>query len=71
MMTPLEIYHKDISERGFETDEAQLKAVRALDRLFHDLLQFSANSRPSKTGWRRWFQSPKNRQKSVPKGIQV
>ena len=37
MMTPLEIYHKDISERGFETDEAQLKAVRALDRLFHDL----------------------------------
>ena len=69
MMTPLEIYHKDISERGFETDEAQLKAVRALDRLFHDLLQFSANSRPSKTGWLRWFQSPKNRQRSVPKGI--
>lgn len=56
-MTPLEIYQKDIKEHGFQQDEAQLHAVKALDNLYHQFIQYVQTPRveaPTK-GWKSWF----------------
>ncbi|WP_282176887.1 cell division protein ZapE [Vibrio nereis] len=56
-MTPLEIYQKDIKEHGFQQDEAQLHAVKALDNLYHQFIQYVQTPRveASTKGWKSWF----------------
>ncbi|NVD07425.1 cell division protein ZapE [Vibrio sp. JPW-9-11-11] len=67
-MTPLEIYQKDIKEHGFQKDAAQLQAVSALDRLYHELIDYMATPVEKTSGWRKWF-GKNEPQVPVPKGI--
>ncbi|WP_341659175.1 cell division protein ZapE [Vibrio sp.] len=67
-MTPLDIYTQDIKKHGFQQDEAQLKAVQSLDKLFHDFVRYVDSSVVKETGWKRWF-SKANPQPVVPKGL--
>ncbi|GLT18513.1 cell division protein ZapE [Vibrio zhanjiangensis] len=67
-MTPLDIYNRDIKEHGFQHDEAQLKAVEALDNLYHEFVQYVNSPTEAVTGWRRWF-SKKASQATAPKGL--
>ncbi len=68
VMTPLDIYTQDIKKHGFQQDEAQLKAVQSLDKLFHDFVRYVDSSVVKETGWKRWF-SKANPQPVVPKGL--
>lgn len=67
-MTPLEIYQKDIKEHGFQKDAAQLQAVSALDKLFHEFIDYMATPVEKPSGWRKWF-SKETPPPQVPKGI--
>ncbi len=67
-MTPLEIYIKDIKQHGFQQDEAQLEAVQALDKLYHELVQYLNTPVATISGWRRFF-SKKTSQAATPKGL--
>ncbi|NOH71419.1 cell division protein ZapE [Vibrio pectenicida] len=67
-MTPLEIYIKDIKQHGFQQDEAQLEAVQALDKLYHELVQYLNTPVATISGWRRFF-SKKTSQVATPKGL--
>ncbi|UPQ88454.1 cell division protein ZapE [Vibrio sinaloensis] len=67
-MTPLEIYQKDIKEHGFQKDAAQLQAVSALDKLFHEFVDYMATPVEKPSGWRKWF-SKETPPPQVPKGI--
>ncbi|MDE2346719.1 MAG: AFG1 family ATPase, partial [Gammaproteobacteria bacterium] len=50
LQTPRQRYEADLAMPGFARDAAQLKAVAALDLLFHSLLK-----RAPLPGWRRWL----------------
>lgn len=67
-MTPLEIYQKDIKEHGFQKDAAQLQAVSALDKLFHEFIDYMSTPVEKPSGWRKWF-SKEAPPPQVPKGI--
>ncbi|MBU2896289.1 cell division protein ZapE [Vibrio hepatarius] len=67
-MTPLEIYIKDIKQHGFQQDEAQFEAVRALDALYHEFVHYLNTPAETISGWRRWF-SKKTSQVAIPKGV--
>ena len=54
-MTPLDTYTRDIEQHGFQQDDAQLKAVQSLDKLYHDFIEYVSNPVVKKTGWKRWF----------------
>jgi len=47
-MTPLERYQADLLSHGYDADAAQLAAVEALDRVYHDLLKAPD---PEPEGW--------------------
>ena len=49
-MTPLERYQVDLLSLGYDADPAQEAAVRALDRVYHDLLAAPA-SEDETTSW--------------------
>lgn len=67
-MTPLEIYQKDVKEHGFQKDAAQLQAVSALDKLFHEFIDYMSTPVEKPSGWRKWF-SKEAPPPQVPKGI--
>ncbi|MEL7291596.1 MAG: cell division protein ZapE [Pseudomonadota bacterium] len=67
-MTPLEIYQKDIKEHGFQKDAAQLQAVSALDKLFHEFIDYMSTPVEKPSGWRKWL-SKEAPPPQVPKGI--
>ncbi|NOJ23091.1 cell division protein ZapE [Vibrio coralliilyticus] len=67
-MTPLEIYTKDVKEHGFQQDEAQLQAVKALDNLYHEFIQYINTSVEPVTGWKSWF-GKKASLPAAPKGL--
>lgn len=68
-MTPLEIYQKDIKEHGFQKDAAQLQAVSALDRLYHEFIDYMATPVEKKTRWRNWFNRREPQPHNTPKGL--
>ncbi len=49
-MTPLERYQVDLQSLGYDTDPAQEATVRALDRVYHDLLASPVNEVETE-GW--------------------
>ncbi|MYM59537.1 cell division protein ZapE [Vibrio sp. OCN044] len=67
-MTPLDTYTRDIKQHGFHQDDAQLKAVQSLDKLYHDFIEYVSNPVVKKTGWKRWF-SKTQAQPVAPKGL--
>ena len=68
VMTPLDTYTRDIKQHGFQQDDAQLKAVQSLDKLYHDFIEYVSNPVVKKTGWKRWF-SKTQAQPVAPKGL--
>lgn len=52
-MTPLKRYQKDIAEHGFQRDEAQYQAVVALDKLYHDIVEFQSAPIPQLSKWQK------------------
>lgn len=52
-MTPLKRYQKDIAEHGFQRDEAQHQAVVALDKLYHDIVEFQSAPIPQLSKWQK------------------
>lgn len=52
-MSPLEKYEHDLAHNGFQKDAAQYNAVRALDRLFHQYLDYCAQPQPQQTRWQK------------------
>ncbi len=52
-MTPLERYQNDIAENGFQRDEAQHKAVAALDKLYHAIVAFQSAPAPELSKWQK------------------
>ncbi|WP_114785082.1 cell division protein ZapE [Vibrio tetraodonis] len=67
-MTPLDTYTRDIKQHGFQQDDAQLKAVQSLDKLYHDFIEYVSNPVVKKTRWKRWF-SKTQAQHAAPKGL--
>jgi cell division protein ZapE len=67
-MTPLNNYQKDIKDHGFQQDAAQLKAVTALDTLYHEFIQYVNMPVEKMTGWKSWF-GKKPEQPIAPKGL--
>lgn len=68
-MTPLEIYQNDIQKNGFQSDPAQLQAVTALDRLYHQFIDYQAQPQPQVTGWKAWFGKRAAALVTAPKGL--
>ncbi|MEH0742192.1 cell division protein ZapE [Vibrio cholerae] len=68
-MTPLEIYQNDIQKNGFQSDPAQLQAVTALDRLYHQFIDYQAHPQPQVTGWKAWFGKRAAAPVTAPKGL--
>ncbi|CAM2944546.1 cell division protein ZapE [Vibrio mytili] len=52
-MTPLKRYQQDIAQHGFQRDEAQYKAVVALDKLYHAIIDFQSTPVPSLSKWQK------------------
>ncbi|MGD8115957.1 MULTISPECIES: cell division protein ZapE [unclassified Vibrio] len=68
-MTPLEIYNKDIKEHGFQKDAAQLQAVTALDKLYHEFIEYLETPIEKPSGWKTWFSSKQPKLPESPKGL--
>lgn len=68
-MTPLEIYNNDIKQHGFQKDAAQLQAVTALDKLYHQFNAYLQTPVEKPTGWRSWFAKKDASGPSAPKGL--
>lgn len=68
-MTPLEIYNNDIKEHGFQKDAAQLQAVSALDKLYHEFLEYLNTPVEKPSGWRSWFSKKSPDLPQAPKGL--
>ncbi len=67
-MTPLKRYQKDIAEHGFQRDEAQQQAVVALDKLYHDIVEFQSAPIPQLSKWQK-LMSKKVEMPQPPKGL--
>lgn len=68
-MTPLEIYNKDIKEHGFQKDTAQLQAVTALDKLYHEFIEYLETPVDKPSGWKTWFSNKQPKLPESPKGL--
>lgn len=68
-MTPLEIYNKDIKQHGFQKDEAQFQAVTALDKLYHQLIDYLNTPVVKPSGWKAWFGKKDPVLPQAPKGL--
>jgi len=68
-MTPLEIYNKDIKEHGFQKDAAQLQAVSALDKLYHEFIEYLDTPVEKPSGWKSWFSKKQPELPQAPKGL--
>lgn len=68
-MTPLEIYNKDIKEHGFQKDTAQLQAVTALDKLYHEFIEYLETPVEKPSGWKTWFSNKQPKLPESPKGL--
>lgn len=68
-MTPLEIYNKDIKEHGFQKDTAQLQAVTALDKLYHEFIEYLETPVEKPSGWKTWFSNKQPKLPKSPKGL--
>ncbi|ATI46286.1 cell division protein ZapE [Vibrio parahaemolyticus] len=67
-MTPLKRYQKDIAEHGFQRDEAQHQAVVALDKLYHDIVEFQSAPIPQLSKWQK-LMGKKVEMPQPPKGL--
>lgn len=67
-MSPLEKYEHDIEHQGFKKDPAQYQAVRGLDSLFHQFIQYSATPVESVPRWQQWLGKKPIRPKA-PQGL--
>ncbi|EOB4120267.1 cell division protein ZapE [Vibrio parahaemolyticus] len=67
-MTPLKRYQKDIAEHGFQRDEAQQQAVVALDKLYHDIVEFQSAPIPQLSKWQK-LMGKKVEMPQPPKGL--
>ncbi len=54
-MTPLEKYQIDLKQSGFQKDKAQQDAVEALDRLYHQCIEYTQQPVASVSRWTKWF----------------
>ncbi len=55
-MTPKRKYQNDIEQLGFKEDEAQLKAIEALDELYINLIDYlNAPIENKGKTWHKWF----------------
>ncbi|MDF2153297.1 cell division protein ZapE [Vibrio sp. CAU 1672] len=52
-MTPLKRYKQDIAQNGFLRDDAQYRAVLALDNLYHAIIQYQALPAPELPRWQK------------------
>ncbi len=73
-MTPIEKYNKDITEYGFQADNAQKKAVESLDRLFHEMIEYQQKPAPEAPTFfqsiaKKWKGIETNVEDSVPQGL--
>jgi len=62
-MSPLERYQYDIEHNDFSEDAAQLNAVKHLQRLHDELIEW--HQYQTLAGWRKWF----NKEPERPQGI--
>ncbi|MCK7459004.1 cell division protein ZapE [Idiomarina aminovorans] len=62
-MSPLERYRYDIEHNGFSEDTAQLNAVKHLQRLHDELIEW--NKYDTLSGWRKWLRNTPNRPQGV------
>ncbi|MDN3609149.1 cell division protein ZapE [Vibrio ostreicida] len=67
-MTPIERYRNDIKSHGFQEDEDQVKAVEALDNLYHEFIHYVSAQAKQVAGWKRWL-GKKTLAPSAPKGL--
>ncbi|CAH0530222.1 Cell division protein ZapE [Allocatenococcus thiocycli] len=67
-MTPLQQYQKDITEHGFQRDEAQHQAVTALDKLYHAIVNFQSAPVPQLSKWQK-LMGKKVELPEPPKGL--
>ncbi|KJY82215.1 ATPase [Vibrio galatheae] len=68
-MTPLEIYNNDIKQHGFQKDAAQLQAVSALDKLYHEFIDYINTPVEQSVGWKSWFVKKQSKKAQSPKGL--
>ncbi|SDG64849.1 cell division protein ZapE [Vibrio xiamenensis] len=57
-MTPLEKYQSDLKLPGFQKDNAQQRAVEALERLYHQCIEYTQQPVASVSRWKKWFTKP-------------
>lgn len=69
-MTPIEKYHFDLKEHGFQKDDAQLQAIKALNQLYLNLIDFQNTPKSEvNTGfWSRLWSKPQELP-PPPKGL--
>ncbi|MCL9781492.1 cell division protein ZapE [Vibrio sp. S4M6] len=68
-MTPKRKYQQDIEQLGFKEDEAQRRAVEALDKLYIDLIDYlNAPIENKGKAWQKWFKKTDN-SVQTPRGL--
>ncbi len=68
-MTPLQRYQHDLSENGFQSDTVQLEAVKRLDALYQELIEFQNVLPESVPKWKQWLGLQKEAAVAAPKGL--
>lgn len=67
-MTPKQQYEQDLKGSGFQQDDAQARAVEALDVLYHQLMDFFEQPTVTPSFWNQWLKK-KPQPPQVPKGL--
>lgn len=67
-MTPKQQYEEDLKRSGFQQDDAQARAVEALDLLYHQLIEFFSQPVVRPSLWLQWI-GKKTPPLQVPKGL--
>lgn len=67
-MTPLQIYHNDIENNGFQKDPAQHMAVEALDNLYREFIDYLNTPVVPVSRLQKWL-GKKPQEPQAPKGL--